>query len=384
MASARRGSVRTAQRIERQAPRLQSELDAASQAFIANPTREGFAAIQDAQQKMTSEERGFIGGSQLSAQAAQLGKQLGFDAPTGLAGLLGAGGPLDLAKEIGTKAPVLAAALTFGAANQMGLLGGLGSGAGGAGTGGLSSVTAGGFNPALITGGSVGAGTGATGFGGLGAIPTVGQAVGSIAPAAGTLSGAGGALGGAASISNLPTSSSGPNLPKKGGGSGLGGAIGAGIGAALAPGAANLMEPARIGATGIEQDILAVTDPLLQREIDQQSQQAAALAGQTGGQTSGEIFRAQTQQKLGQEAIAKNALQAKLAALLEQRQQQSAENAFANAVNLARTGQVSGERTALSDLLGGGVTGAALGGGTDFLGDLAQQGIGSAFGNIFA
>ena len=145
----------------------------------------------------------------------------------------------------------------------------------------------------------------------------------------------------------------------------LGGIAGgiAGAGQKVTP--PTLQEPTRIARAPIEQDILRVTEPRLQRQIDLQAQERAATRGATGGVTSGEIFRDQLQRQLGTESMSQNALNAMLSSHNLQQQQQTQENAFANAINAARLGQTTStqgvQQANLANLLGGATAGAQFG-----------------------
>lgn len=148
-----------------------------------------------------------------------------------------------------------------------------------------------------------------------------------------------------------------------------------------------LLEPNRVALQPLEQDLLAVSQPRLQEQLDLQAQQRAALGGNTGGLTSGEIFRNQLAQRMGQESMGKLALDSRLAAYNLQNQQQGMENAFANQVNAARTRQLTNQITTqdrnLSNVLGGAVSGSQLGSvGGGFLGGLGS--VATGIGNLFA
>jgi hypothetical protein len=145
----------------------------------------------------------------------------------------------------------------------------------------------------------------------------------------------------------------------------LGGLAGLFAGSQNQVDAPTLLEPSRIARPPIEQDILAVTDPRLQRQVDLQAQERAAVRGATGGTTSGEIFRDQLQRQLGAESISQNALNAMLSSFNLQGQQQGLENAFANQVNAARLGQLTATTSTqdrnLANIFGGATAGAQFG-----------------------
>lgn len=163
-----------------------------------------------------------------------------------------------------------------------------------------------------------------------------------------------------------------------------GAAIGGGLQAALQP-KLNLMEPTRVAQGDLEAQILATTEPRLRRELQLQLAQRNARAGARGGLTSGEIFRGGLQTQLGQESIAQNALQARIAATNEMLRRQQMENAFAQNVNLARKGQTAADIGRVQNIFSGAGLGAAqataptgqqdlfgglVGAGADFLGGL--------------
>lgn len=144
-----------------------------------------------------------------------------------------------------------------------------------------------------------------------------------------------------------------------------GGVIGGLAGASQNITAPNIPDPTRVARSPIEQQILAVTEPRLQRLLDLQTQERAAKAGATGGTTSGEILRDQLQRQLGTESMAKNALDALQESYRLQESQQRMENAFADAITGARTGQVTGQKVTqdanLANLFGGIKSGVDVG-----------------------